>query len=174
MPANSGQQSEVVLTPTRVGQRSTVRLASWLLIVLLGPLAAVAVQADSLRIKPGLWQMRTEVLTPGATEPLLREAAECVLPENAKRSFSEMIGDLQGADKTQECMITQLDEKDGHATAKMHCELPSLGVTSDASFEIDYTDTQFELSGDMTATIAGLPITTRFANKGTWVGSACP
>lgn len=117
--------------------------------------------------------MHTEVKPPFTTEALVREATECVSDADSNRSFSQMIGDIQGSDGAQECVITQIEESEGQAKAEMHCELPSIGVTSDASFEIRYTDTEFEMSGAMTATIASQPMVTQFSNKGTWAGSDC-
>jgi len=141
--------------------------------VLFGAFFALPAHSASMRIKPGLWQMHTEVIPPFATEALVREATECVSDADSNRSFSQMIGDIQGGDSAQECEITKIDEGDGRATAEMHCELPSIGVTSDASFEIRFTDTEFEMSGVMTATIASQPMATRFSNKGTWTSSDC-
>ena len=135
---------------------------------------SVSVWAESMQIRPGLWQMHTEVTNPFADEPLLQEAAECVSQEEAERSFSEMIAQMQGVGGAQQCEITELDESDGRVSAKMHCEFAEIGLSSDAIFEVRHTDTEFELNGEMTVNVGGQPTVTRFSNKGTWPSADCP
>lgn len=155
------------------GTRSLRKICFCGLVLLVGAFASAAADSASMRIKPGLWQMHTEVTAPTATQPLVRDATECVSEADAQRSFSEMIGDIQGTANSQECVITEIDEMLGQAVAKMHCDFPSLDVTTDATFEIRYTQTEFELTGEMTTTIAAQSMLTRFANKGTWASDSC-
>ena len=136
--------------------------------------ASAPAWAESMQIRPGLWQMHTEVSNPFAEEPLVQEEAECVTQEEAERSFSEMIAQMQGVGGAQECEVTELEESDGRATAKMHCEFAEIGLSSDATFDVRYTDTEFELNGEMTVAVGGEPMVTRFSNKGTWTSADCP
>jgi hypothetical protein len=123
-------------------------------------LTTTSAQAERIiEVEPGLWEYSHTLTIPGLTAPMDQAQTECITPKEAKRSLSDLIGELSGGAN---CAISNLKDTLNTVEFDVSCtpDLQGITITSHGHAEFKYGRTNIigKASGTMSLNGAELPI----------------
>jgi Protein of unknown function (DUF3617) len=82
--------------------------------------SAVAAWAQQVSLKPGQYQLSSEVQVPGRAEPVKTTRMSCLTPDQAKDFENQMMSNLTG---TADCKVSNVEREAGKITFDSACNI---------------------------------------------------
>ncbi len=120
--------------------------------VLAASLLAAPAHAEDriIQVEPGIWEYSHSLAIPGILTPPENAQTECITPEDAKQSLSDLLSKLATGDA--KCTVTDLKDTLNTVKFDVACrpELEGLKITSSGKAAFKYSRT------NITGTVSGM------------------
>lgn len=150
-----------------------MKLSSLCFFFLFLPHTLSAAAADRIiSVEHGLWEYTHTLAIPGVLAPISTPKTECISPEEAQRSLSELLGKLSGGPG---CVVNDLKADLSSVRFNLACtpDLDGLSLTSNGQLSFRYGRTSISGSATGTVSLAGVEMAVNATGKARRVGR-CP